>query len=108
VFLFLDFLFLCEVCMTKKKDIEKSKPPKKITKSQGSVLPGRSTFIDDIIRKVESQASVGPRKGSTRIPQVAVSPTATHTKIHRKTEGTEKRFQSIDLPPLNPLEERNS
>jgi hypothetical protein len=51
--------------MTKKKDLEKPKPPPKITKAQGPVLPGRSTFIDDIIRKDESQASVGPRKGST-------------------------------------------
>jgi hypothetical protein len=51
--------------MTKKKDLEKPKPPPKITKAQGSVLPGRSTFIDDIIQKEESQASVGPRKGST-------------------------------------------
>jgi hypothetical protein len=35
--------------MTKKKDVEKTKPPPKITKAQGSMLPGRSTFIDDII-----------------------------------------------------------
>jgi hypothetical protein len=39
---------------------------------------------------------------------VAVSPTAAHTEIHRKTEGTEQRFQSIDLPHLDPLEEGNS
>jgi hypothetical protein len=51
--------------MTKKKDLEKPKPPSKTTKVQGSVLLGRSTFIDDIIRKAESQASVGPWKGST-------------------------------------------
>jgi hypothetical protein len=94
--------------MTKKKDLEKTKPPPKITKSQGSMLLGRSTFIDDIIRKAESQASVGPRKGSTRIPQVTASPTAAHTEIHRKTEGTELRFQSTDTPPLNPLGEGNS
>jgi hypothetical protein len=92
VFSFLDFLFLCEVCMTKKKDLEKPKPPPKITKAQGLVLPGRSTFIDYIIRKVESQASVGPRKGSTQIPQVPVSPTTSHAEIHRKTEGTEQSF----------------
>jgi hypothetical protein len=51
--------------MTKKKEPEKPKPPPKTTKSQGSVAPGRSTFIDEIIRKDESQASVGPRRGST-------------------------------------------
>jgi hypothetical protein len=94
--------------MTKKKDLEKPKPPQKITKPQGSVLPGRSTFIDDIIQKVESQASVGPRKGSTQIPQVVASPTAAHTEIHSKTEGTELSFQITDSPPLNPLREGNS
>jgi hypothetical protein len=51
--------------MTRKKDLEKPKPPQKITKTQGSVIPGRSTFIDEIIKKGESQASVGPRKGPT-------------------------------------------
>jgi hypothetical protein len=94
--------------MTKKKDLEKTKPPPKITKAQGSVLPRRSTFIEYIIRKEESQASVGPRKGSTQIPQVVVLPTTTHAKIHRKMEGTEQIFQSTDVPPLNPLEEGNS
>jgi hypothetical protein len=54
--------------MTKKKDLGKPKPPPKITKAQGLVLLGRSTFIDEIIWKEESQASVGPRKGSTQIP----------------------------------------
>jgi hypothetical protein len=38
---------------------------------------------------------------------VVVSPNAAHAEIHRKTEGTEQRFQSTDLPPLNPLEEGN-
>jgi hypothetical protein len=107
-FSFLIFFFVCEVCMTKKKDLEKPKPPPKITKTQGLVLPGRSNFIEDIIQKAESQASIGPRKGSTRIPQVAVSPTVAHIEIHRKNEGTEKSFQSTDLPPLNPLEEGKS
>jgi hypothetical protein len=78
--------------MTKKKDLEKPKPPPKITKAQGSMLPRRSAFIDDIFRKVESQALVGPRKGYTQIPQVAISPTASHAEIHKKTEGTEKIF----------------
>jgi hypothetical protein len=54
--------------MTRKKDLEKPKPPQKTTKTQGSMIPGRSTFIDEIIKKGESQASVGPRKGPTRIP----------------------------------------
>jgi hypothetical protein len=69
--------------MTRKKDLEKLKPPPKITKTQGSVIPGRSTFIDEIIKKGESQASVGPRK---RIPQALVSPTTAHAKIHSITQ----------------------
>jgi hypothetical protein len=51
--------------MTKKKEPEKLKPPPKTTKAEGPVPPRRSTFLDEIIRKVESQASVGPQKGST-------------------------------------------
>jgi hypothetical protein len=89
--------------MTKKKEPEKPKPPPKTTKSQGSVLPGRNTFIDDIIRKVESQDSVGPNRGSTRIPQATISPTTTHVEVHNKTGGTEQSFQSTDLPPSDPL-----
>jgi hypothetical protein len=69
------------------------------------VIPRRSTFIDEIIKKGESQASVGPRKGSTRIPQIVVSPTVAHAEIHKKSKGTEQSFQNTDLPPLNPLEE---
>jgi hypothetical protein len=75
--------------MTRKKDLEKPKPPPKTTKNQGSVIPRRSTFIDEIIKKGESQALVGPRKGPTRIPQEVVSPTMAHAEIHIKYEGTE-------------------
>jgi hypothetical protein len=72
------------------------------------VIPRRSTFIDEIIKKGESQASVGPRKGPTQIPQVVVSPTTSHTEIHSKYEGTEQSLQNTDLPLLNPLEEGSS
>ena len=72
------------------------------------MLSRRSTFIDDIIRKVESQASVGPRRGSTQIHQETVSPTTTHVEVHRRTEGTRQSFQNTDLPPLSPLDEGNS
>jgi hypothetical protein len=68
-FLLFKFIFLlCEVRMTRKKDLQKPKPPPKITKTQGSVILGRSTFIEKIIKKGEPQASVGPRKGPTQIP----------------------------------------
>jgi len=56
------------------------------------------TFIDEMIRRVESQASVGPqkvsRKGFTLVPQAAESPTTTYGEIHRKTKGSEKSFQN--------------
>jgi hypothetical protein len=90
--------------MTRKKDLEKPKPPPKTTKTQGPVIPRRSAFIDEIIKKSESQASVGPRKGSIQIPQAVVSPNMAHAEIHRKTKGTEQSFQSTNLPPLKPLE----
>jgi hypothetical protein len=75
--------------MTKKKELEKEKPLPKTTKSQGPMPPGRSTFIEEIIRKFESQAMVGPQKGSTRVPQEKNSLTAAHPEVHSRTEGTE-------------------
>jgi len=53
--------------MTKKKKLENNpillpKPEK----SKGPVTLGRSTFIDDILKKVESQPSVGPRNVASR------------------------------------------
>jgi hypothetical protein len=51
--------------MNKTKESEKPKPPPKTTKSQGLMAPGRSTYIDEITRTDESQASIGPQKGST-------------------------------------------
>jgi len=75
--------------MAKKKELANPKPPLKTTKSQGSVPPVRSTFIEEIIQKVESQASVGPQKGSTLIPQTKNSPNEAHAEVHSITEGTE-------------------
>jgi hypothetical protein len=72
------------------------------------VAPGRSTFINEIIQKDESQALVGPRKGSTQIFQVTNSPTATHVEVHSGTEGAEQSFQNTHTPPLNPLDKGNS
>ena len=59
--------------MTKKKRVEKYLiPPPKSTKSKGSVTLERSTFIDEIIRKVESQSLVGPRIVSTTNPTITL------------------------------------
>jgi hypothetical protein len=94
--------------MTKKKEPKKLKPPPKNTKSQGLVPLGRITFIEKIIQKDESQASVGPRKGSTQIPQATTSPTAAHAEVHSGTEGTQQSFQNTHTPPFSPLDEGNS
>jgi len=49
--------------MTKKKKPEKnSKPLPKPEKAIGAVTLGRSTFINEIFKKAESQPSVGPGK----------------------------------------------
>jgi hypothetical protein len=94
--------------MNKKKERENKIPPPKTTKYQGLVPPGRSNFIDEIIQKVESQASVGPQKGSTGIPQEENSQTAAHAEVHRGTEGIEQRFQIKHTPLSSPLDEVNS
>jgi len=46
--------------MTRNRKIEKEKnPPTKPIKPKGSMNLGRTTFIDKIVKRVESQASVG-------------------------------------------------
>ena len=55
--------------MTKQKKPEKNlKPLPKPDKAKGSVTLGRSNFINEILRKTESQPSVGPRKVASRQP----------------------------------------
>ena len=75
--------------MTRKKNIETSlNPPSKSTKPKGPVTLGRKIFIDEIIRKVESQASVGPKiffeRIPTIIPKAADSPSTTYAEMHNK------------------------
>lgn len=99
--------------MTKKKRVEKDIiPPPIFEKSKGPVTLGRSTFIDEIIRKAESQSSVGPRTISTRNPtvtfQVAGSPSVADVEIHSKIEGSKQSFQNTENLQPNPLQEGNS
>jgi len=72
------------------------------------VPPGRSTFIDEIIQKIESQASVGRWKGSIEIPQAMNSPIVAHAEVHSETKGIEQRFQIKHTPLYSPLDEGNS
>lgn len=72
-------------------DIDQRSTPK-TTKIQGQVGLGRTTFIDEIVRKSESQASIGPRevsgKGYTIVSsQVAGTYTTTNAEIHDKAVG---------------------
>lgn len=53
--------------MSKQKKPRKNpKPLPKPDKAKGSVTLGQSTFINDIIKKAESQPSVGRRKVASR------------------------------------------
>lgn len=79
--------------MTRNKKIKKyQNPPPKSTKPKGSVNLGRSTFIDEIIRKAQSQASIGPLtisiKSPTIIPHKAGSQSATYAEIHSQIGGS--------------------
>lgn len=99
--------------MTKKKRPEKDIiPHPKPEKSKGPVTIGRSTFIEEIIRKVESQSSVGPWTIATRHPtislQVTGSPSVANAEIHNNTEGSEQSFQDIENSQPRASQEGNS
>ena len=80
--------------MTKKKRTENNPIPlPKPDKAKGPVTLGRSTFIDNIIKEVESQPSVGPRKVASIQPTISLqttgSPYIAYADVNNKTEGTE-------------------
>ena len=65
--------------MTRKKNIETIKDHlQKSSQSKGPVILRRTTCIDEIIKKFESQASIGPRNISIQspitLPQATTSP----------------------------------
>lgn len=85
--------------MTKKKNPENNlKPLLKLDKDKVLVTLGRLTFIDKILKKTESQPSVGPRKATSIPPtsslQAIGSPSVAFAKVHSQTE--EKDFQEIE------------
>jgi len=80
--------------MTKKKRPENNPiPHPKLEKSKGLVTLGQSTFIDNILKKVESQLSVVPRTIASRQSIVSLratgSPSVAYAEVHSKMEGTE-------------------
>ena len=76
------------------------------------MILSRSTFIDDIIKQVESQPSVGPRKVASRQPtgslRAICSPSVAFAEVHSKTEETEQNFQEIENSRPISLQEGNS
>lgn len=85
--------------MTKQKKPEKIiKPPFKPKKAEGPVTLGRTTFIDEIYKKIESQPSVGFRKTNSKQPtsslQAAGSPSVAFAELHSQTD--EQDFQEIE------------
>ena len=96
--------------MTKQKKLESNlKPLPKYDKTKGLVTLGRSTFIDKIHKKVESQPSVGPRKVTSRQPtsslQARGSPFVAFAEVHSQTE--EQDFQEIENSSPKSLQEGN-
>lgn len=87
-------------------------PPPKSIKPKGSLNFPRTTFIDKIIRRVESQASVGFQailgKSSTAIPQAIGSPSAAHAEIQSQVGGLEQSFQATISLHSNPIQEGKS
>jgi len=79
--------------MTRTIKIEKEKnPPPKPTKPKGSVNLARTTFINEIVRREKSQASVGfqaiPGKSSTVTPQAIGSPSTACAEIQSQVGGS--------------------
>ena len=81
--------------MTRKS--KQDKIPPKPEKPKGLMTLGRTTFIYNIIKKAESQPSVGPRKISSRQPTSSLwateSPSVAFAEVHSQTEETEQDFQ---------------
>ena len=99
--------------MSRNKKIEKDQnPPPKSIKPKGLMKLMRSTFIDEIIRKEESQALVGPRtisrKIPTEIPQAADLPSTPYVEIHSQINGTKQSFQVTKNLHYNPSQEGKS
>ena len=99
--------------MTRNKKIEKDyNPPPKFAKPKGSVNLGRSTFIDKIIRKAESQALVGPQtiygKSPTIIPRAIGLPSVSYAEIHIQIGESEQSFHVTKNLRSDPSQEGKS
>ena len=84
------------------KPTKQNKIPPKIEKPKGLVTLGQTTFIDEILKRTESQPSVGPRRVISRQPtssiQATESPFEAFAEIHSQTVGIEQDSQEIENP----------
>ena len=91
---------------------KQKKIPPKFEKPKGPVTLGQTTFIDEILKRTESQPSVGFRKAISRPPtsslQATESPSEALAEIHSQTEGIEKYSQEIENPCVISPQEGNS
>lgn len=99
--------------MTRNRKIEKEhNPPPKPTKPKGSVNLGRMTFIYKIVRRAESQASIGfqaiPVKSFIAIPQAVGSPFAAYIEIQSQVGGSKQSLQATIILHYDPLQEGKS
>ena len=89
-----------------------NKIPPKIEKPKGPMTLGWTNFIDEILKRTESQPSVGPRKAISRHPtsslQDTKSPSKAFDEIHSQTVGIEQDSQEIENPCISFLQEGNS
>ena len=73
---------------------------------------GCTTFIDEILKRTESQPSVGFKRTISSQPtsslQATESPSEAFTEIHSQKKGIEKDSQEIENPCINFLQEGNS
>ena len=96
--------------MTRKKNIETNQNhPLNSTKPKGPMILGRITYIDKFIKKVESQASVGPRtiptQSPTTLPQAAASPSVAYAEIQYEIEGSKQSLQTAIHIGIDPSKE---
>ena len=94
------------------KSTARNKIPPKIEKPKGPVTLGHTTFIDEILKRTESQPSVGFKRTTSRQPtsslQATESPSEAFAEIHSQTEGIEQDSQEIENPCISFLQEGNS
>ena len=94
------------------KPTKQKKIPPKIEKPKGPVTLGRTTSIDEILKRTESQPSVGFKRTTSRQPTSSLkateSPSEAFAEICSQTEGIEQDSQEIENPCISFPQEGNA